>query len=245
MGKTRHVGADLGDDHLGGAPLHAGDRAEQLNRRRERADLLLDRVREPVDLLVEEVEVREDRADDDARARRRSGPRAPRAAPAASCAACPLASSASTAGSVVPATSASSIARPDTPRMSVATQSSLMPVSSRILCSRLASRWRSSICALAVARQVAQRADRLGRHEAGAQQPGLQQLAQPGRVGDVGLAARDLLDVAGVDEQALELVLEDRPHRLPVDAGGLHRHLRHAVRLQPVAQRQAAPARSS
>jgi hypothetical protein len=34
------------------------------------------------------------------------------------------------AGSVVPATSASSIARPDAPRMSLATQSSLMPVSS-------------------------------------------------------------------------------------------------------------------
>ena len=31
-----HVGADLGDDHLGGAPLHAGDRAEQLNRRRRK-----------------------------------------------------------------------------------------------------------------------------------------------------------------------------------------------------------------
>ena len=58
-----HVGADLGDDHLGCAPLNAGDRAEQLNGRRERGDLLLDRVREPVDLLVEEVDVGEDRAD--------------------------------------------------------------------------------------------------------------------------------------------------------------------------------------
>ena len=52
----------------------------------------------------------------------------------------PLARSASTSGSVVPATSASSIARPETPRMSVATQSSLIPVSSSALCSRLASR---------------------------------------------------------------------------------------------------------
>jgi hypothetical protein len=51
-------------------------------------------------------------------------------------------------GSLVPATSASSIARPETPRMSVATQSSLMPVSSSALCSRLASRWRSAICVL-------------------------------------------------------------------------------------------------
>lgn len=34
------------------------------------------------------------------------------------------------------------------PRMSVATQSSLMPVSSSALCSRFASRWRSEIWAL-------------------------------------------------------------------------------------------------
>ena len=61
--KARHVGADLDDDAFGTAALDAGDRAQQLNRRRERADLLLDRVREPVDLLVEEVDVREDRAD--------------------------------------------------------------------------------------------------------------------------------------------------------------------------------------
>ena len=58
-----HVGADLGDDHLGAAPLNPGDRAEQLNGRGERGDLLLDRVGEPVDLLVEEVDVGEDRPD--------------------------------------------------------------------------------------------------------------------------------------------------------------------------------------
>jgi hypothetical protein len=35
---------------------------------------------------------------------------------------------------------------------------------------------------LAIAREVAQRADRLGRYEARAQQPSLGELAQPGRV---------------------------------------------------------------
>ena len=60
----------------------------------------------------------------------------------------PLARSASTAGSVVPVTSASSIARPEVPRMSEATQSSLIPVSSKILCSRFASRCRSPLYAL-------------------------------------------------------------------------------------------------
>ena len=35
--------------------------AQQLNRRLERAQLFLDRVREPLDLLIEEVQVSEDR----------------------------------------------------------------------------------------------------------------------------------------------------------------------------------------
>ena len=91
---------------------------------------------------------------------------------------------------------------------------------------------------LAIARQVTQRADRLGRHETRPQQPGLRQLTQPRRVGDVGLAARHLLDVAGVDQQQLELVLQDRPHRLPIHAGGLHRDLRDPVRCKPITQRQ-------
>jgi len=54
------------------------------------------------------------------------------------------------------------------------------------------------------------------------------------------LRAGDLLDVAGVDEQQLEVVLEDRPDGLPVDAGGLHRDLRDAVGGEPVAQREQA-----
>ena len=61
--ESGHVGADLGEDALGAASLDADDRAQQLNRRRERADLVLDRVREPLDLLVEEIDVREDRPD--------------------------------------------------------------------------------------------------------------------------------------------------------------------------------------
>ena len=142
-----HVGADLGDDAFGAAPLNAGDRAEQLNGRGERADLLLDRLREPVDLLVEEVDVGEDRPDPGRvqpveAALERLLERGQLLAQAA------LANSASTCGSVVPAISASSIARPEAPRMSVATQSSLIPVSSSALCSRFASRERSWICAL-------------------------------------------------------------------------------------------------
>jgi hypothetical protein len=53
---------------------------------------------------------------------------------------------------------------------------------------------------LAVAGQLADCANRLGRHEARLEQAGLQQLAQPFGVLDVGLATGDLLDVAGVDQ---------------------------------------------
>lgn len=63
--KDAHVHADLPDDRLRAAPLNAGDRAQQLNGRPERGDLLLDRVSERGDLLIEEVDVLEDRADPD------------------------------------------------------------------------------------------------------------------------------------------------------------------------------------
>ena len=129
--------------------------------------------------------------------------------------------------------------------MSEATQSSLMSVSSSALCSRLASRWRSCDLRLAIAGQLAQLADRLGRHEVRLQQPGLSELAQPRRIRQIGLAPRDLLDVASVDQHQLEVVLEHVPDRLPIHAGRLHHHLRDPVRGQPVTQRQQPRAPSS
>ena len=98
---------------------------------------------------------------------------------------------------------------------------------------------------LAIAGQVAQLADRLGRHEARAQEPMLEQLAQPLRVLHVGLAPGHVLDVLGVDQQQLEVVLEQVVDGLPVDARGLHRHVRDAETLQPVAQRQQLTRSSS
>jgi hypothetical protein len=86
--------------------------------------------------------------------------------------------------------------------------------------------------------------DRLGRHEVGLQQPGLGELTQPRGVRDVGLPARDLPGVAGVDQHAVELVLQDRPRRLPIHAGGLHHHLLDTMAGQPVAQRQQAANRA-
>ena len=89
---------------------------------------------------------------------------------------------------------------------------------------------------LAVAGQIPQLTDRGRGHEAAPQQPVLQQLCQPGRVADIGLAAGQDLDVAGVDQQQLEAcLLQHIPDRLPVLAGGLHHHLDHALGGQPPA----------
>jgi hypothetical protein len=68
---------------------------------------------------------------------------------------------------------------------------------------------------LAVAGQLPQRPDRLRRHEACSEQPGLEQLAQPLGVLDVGLPPRDVLHTPRVHEQQLEVILEHRPHGLP------------------------------
>jgi hypothetical protein len=103
----------------------------------------------------------------------------------------PTAGSARTSGSWVPDSSASSIFRPETPSTSLATHASLMPASSSTLCSRLASCWRSLISDLPIPGQVTKLADRLGRHEAGSEQPALEQLAEPLRIEGVGLTPGD------------------------------------------------------
>jgi hypothetical protein len=58
--------------------------------------------------------------------------------------------------------------------------------------------------ALAVARQIPERPDRVRRYQTRSQQARLQQLAEPLGILDVCLAARDLLDMARVDQQAIE-----------------------------------------
>ena len=58
-GETAHVGADLGQQHLGGALVDAGDRVEQLELTGERAGQLLDPLRQRLDGLIEEVDLRE------------------------------------------------------------------------------------------------------------------------------------------------------------------------------------------
>ena len=143
-------------------------------------------------------------------------------------------------GRSCPTTSASSIARPDSPRMSRGDAVELDAGVLERLVQPVGLALALGDLRLAIAGQRPQPPLRLGRHEAAAQQPGLHQLAQPLRVADVGLAARHVLDVAGVAQRQLEVVLEHVPDRLPIDAGGLHRHVRDRVRGQPVAQRDQA-----
>ena len=96
---------------------------------------------------------------------------------------------------------------------------------------------------LAITSELAQLTDRLGRNEAGTQQAGLGQSAQPLGIRDVGLAPRDLFDMTRVDQQQLEVVFEHMPHRLPIHARRFHRDLRDAMRRQPIAKGQKPPNR--
>ena len=68
------------------------------------------------------------------------------------------------------------------------------------------------------------------RTKTAAQEPDAVQFADPLAVGDIALAAGHVLEMPGVDEQHLEAArLEDLVDRDPVDAGGFHRHARHAT----------------
>jgi hypothetical protein len=90
----------------------------------------------------------------------------------------------------------------------------------------------------AVAGQVPQLPDRCRRHEAGRDQPVLEQLGDPGRVGHVGLATRDVVQMLGIEQPDLgNPLLEQEVHRLPVHPGGLHAHQVDLLGDQPIAQR--------
>ncbi len=79
-----------------------------------------------------------------------------------------------------------------------------------------------------------------GGHEAGADQTMREQVGQPHRIVDVGLAPGHVLHVRGVGQHQLDVAFQDVPHRLPVHAGGLHGDVLNAQRLQPVGQLQQA-----
>ena len=67
--------------------------------------------------------------------------------------------------------------------------------------------------------QITKLPDRLGWHERGPHQTVRAELGQPGRVGDIGLAAREVFHVPRIDQQHIEpRVLQQVVERLPVVA---------------------------
>src|SRR3984893_2868486 len=100
----------------------------------------------------------------------------------------------------------------------------------------------------AIAYQIAQLTDCARGDKTRTQEPILQQLRQPGRVTDVGLATRHPLDIRRIDQQQREALLQYVKHRFPVDPGRLHRNMAHALRAQPVMRTQqliAGPAEAA
>jgi hypothetical protein len=66
----------------------------------------------------------------------------------------------------------------------------------------------------------------------------LDQLADPGRVDHIALAAGDVVQVLSIQKPALEALLEDVEARLPIDPGRLHPDQGHVEAGKPVAERR-------
>jgi len=211
VAKTRHVGADLGEDVLCGAFSDAGDRDQQRDgAHAERDKLLLVSVREAVDLLIKEVQVREDRADQ----QRVQTVKAPlqRVLERGELLAQPAPGEVGEHVGIGGARDErvehraardTEDVRRDAVKLDAGVlQRLVQPVGLTLALGDLRR---------AIPRQRSQRPDGLGRHEAALQQPGLGELAQPLRIAHIGLAARHVLDVPRVAQRQLEVVFEDVP----------------------------------
>lgn len=153
----------------------------------------------------------------------------------------PRARSASTRGSRCPPIRASIMSRADLVVRVEATESIFTPASSRTLAQPLQLTGAGLDELLAVAGDLPDRGDLLGRDEAASQQPDLQQLRQPLAVLHIALAARDVLHVRSVDQQHLDTLTptpglrlaQGMEHRPPIHPGGLHHHVGDALLGQP------------
>ncbi|HEY6410460.1 MAG TPA: hypothetical protein VIY29_23665 [Ktedonobacteraceae bacterium] len=93
---------------------------------------------------------------------------------------------------------------------------------------------------LAIAHQVAQVADGLGRNEAGTQQPMAQQVSEPFTVAYIGFSTRHRLHVLRVDQDHLTAAFQQVEHRSPIHSRTFHAHMRHPLASQPVDERLQA-----
>ena len=151
----------------------------------------------------------------------------------------PFARSAMPAGSRLARRSAlRSIARPDTPVMSVATEDNLIPASSRSFSSRWISRVRSRV--IMVRARVRSRSSRIGAggtNEARTSPWAPRSASQAASETSV-LRPGTFLHVAGVDQHHLEVRLQQVVERLPIVAGRLHHHARDLLGDQMIPQRE-------
>ena len=134
-----HVHADLGDEDLRRALIHAGDRIQAAHLLRKRGHHLVRVGCDVLDHFVEVVEVGQHLADQKGMmGPKASGERLPQRRELSAQRAARQVGQAS--GSRVPRVRASSMARPETPRTSLAPDADLMPASSSTFWSRLVSR---------------------------------------------------------------------------------------------------------
>ena len=126
------------------------------------------------------------------------------------------------------------MARPETPKTSLATLASLMLAVFKELQEPVALGRLALHQLAAIAQQLALRRRR---NEALGDQPMADQIGDPLGVLHIGLAPRHVADVAGIADDQFEMPFQHGIDRAPVNAGALHADLRHPKLLQPVPQR--------
>ncbi len=146
------------------------------------------------------------------------------------------ASPARACGSSSPAIIASRIARPVTPMTSDTTEPSLTLASSKVFATRLTCLLRSRTSTLRSRVRSRRSRNSGGGTKLPLSSPHSNSWASHSQSLTVRLAPRNVLHVAGVDQQQLEARLQHRVHRAPVHTCGLQGRVRHLLRSEPVPQ---------
>ena len=118
---------------------------------------------------------------------------------------------------------------------------SLIPASCSTFSRRWIARVRSSVSRRPCRVTIPQQPNIAWRHETRRHQSVLDQLGDPHRVRDIGLAARHVPQMLGVDHPDREMVLQHVVDRFPIDAGRFHPDQRHLLRGQPFRERFELP----